>query len=159
MIALDGELLPGSDYKINASFELASEDLSGIGSFTLQGEQGIKPKALSISCLITFKEQNLLTRLTALAQAENENGARKVYVVSNELCDALKIRQVKFDKSFSANEDQSLRAWSVRFKLLEVQSVPEKAQQQRDQQNEQSSSTTAQTPNEQVLAAFDEVNV
>lgn len=156
-IALDGNPLPGTDYKVNALFELPSQDLSGIGSFALSSDDGAKAKGLTVQCVLSFKEENELETLTKLAESTDENGARAIYVITNPLAKAMKIRQCKFDKRFSVTEDQIQRSWLIRFNLLEVRSVPEKQQKQLDQQNEEAVDTTGNQAHEQIVNSFEAV--
>ena len=66
-------------------------------------------------------------------------------------------RRCQFAKRFSIEEDEQLKAWHVRFKLLEVDSVPEKRQQQRESAQQQQSQPVVTDSGQQVLKRFDKV--
>ncbi|MEZ9340665.1 adenine glycosylase, partial [Vibrio splendidus] len=57
------------------------------------------------------------------------NQARTIYRISNKTAEALKMRQVKFQGSIRAEEQDTHRQWSVSFELVEHLSVPERVEQ------------------------------
>lgn len=144
MIALDGWQVPGYETKIKCGFKLAGEDLSGFGSFSLSSDNGVKPAILSVVTKIPFVDKSQLAELITKAKALDENGARMISTVNCDVAESFKVRKVKFDGELNAIEDDSMKAWVVSFKLLEVLSTSEREQQQLDniaQENAQMQST------------------
>ena len=133
-ISIDGWQVPGYDTKVNADVMLASQDLSGIGSFTLSSDDGVKPCYLSVSTKIPFVKADQLAELVTKAKALDENGARIVRTVTSTVATAYKIRKAKFDGHIKTSEDEKLKMWLVTFKLIEVKSKSEREQQQIDGQ-------------------------
>lgn len=129
MITLNGQTVPGFGVKVSASMHLAGEDLSGNSSSTAQAETGDKAKELNISLSIRYSDAKELTRLVGLAEAKGSTDERVRYNIVNRTAQALGIRQVQFQGDVSVREDDSLFMWSVTFKLVEYQSVPEKKEQ------------------------------
>ncbi len=128
-LILDNTLIPGFDIKVSATLTLAGEDLSGQSSYTPQAETGDKPKAMSVTTNIKFDNPADLTRLVNMAEAKNDNDSRQVYNIINTTAKAMNIRQVTFQGDLQVKEQDSLRAWSVSFKLIEFDSIPEKKEQ------------------------------
>lgn len=128
MLTLDGTQLSLKNLRISVRQQLAGEDMSGQTSATDQAETGSKGKVLAISGIIPFSQSRLLTSIFSMADTQ-DNGARHVYRVSNKTAETLKIRQVKFQGSVSANEQSNLRQWDVSFELIEHLSVPERIEQ------------------------------
>jgi hypothetical protein len=143
MISLDGEQLPGSDFKINASFDMPSDDSSGTSSYIVKSEKGIKPKSLNVSLMLGFNQTEELDKLVKLAEKIDDNGIRKIYTIGNDLAKGMKIRQVKFDGRFNATEESGLKAWVVKFTLSEVKSVAEKQQEQLDETATQTATSSS----------------
>ena len=84
--------------------------------------------------------------INALASAEDEHGARKIFTVNCTKATALKIRRVKFHNELSVNQDPELHCRYIKFELKEEQSVPEAKQKQTDARaagNIQAAGTTA----------------
>jgi len=144
VIALDGWQVPGYETKIKSGFKLAGDDLSGFGSFSLSSDNGVKPAVLSVVTKIPFSDKSQLAELVTKAKALDDNGARVISTVNCDVAESFKVRKVKFDGEFNAVEDDSMKAWVVSFKLLEVLSKSEREQQQLDgaaQENTQTQST------------------
>ncbi len=95
---------------------------------TAQAETGAKAKELYIAGFILFKDAQELTQLFQLAEA-TDNGARVIYRISNQTAETLGIKQVRFDDSIEAVEQDTTQQWAVRFKLVEYRSVPQKKEQ------------------------------
>ena len=133
MITLNGERLPGFNMTIRANFRLEDKDLSGQSSASDTAEAGIKPQVLSVSMQIRMKDAGDLSRLIAMARAQDDTGKRTVYDIVNPTAAAGNIRQVKFSENFSYVENDTTRAWQVNFTLREFQSVPEKIEQRQEQ--------------------------
>lgn len=128
MLTIDGTQLPLKNLRISVRQQLAGEDMSGQTSATDQAETGSKGKVLAVTGIIPFNQSRLLTNIFSMADTQ-DNGARHVYRVSNKTAETLKIRQVKFQGSVSANEQSNLRQWDVSFELIEHLSVPERIEQ------------------------------
>lgn len=131
-ISIDGWQVPGFNIKVNADIEMASQDLSGIGSFTLSSDDGVKPCFLSVTTKIPFTKADQLAELVDKAKALDENGARIIRTITSTVAKAYKIRKAKFDGHVKTAEDEQLRLWTVNFKLVEVTSKSEREQQQLD---------------------------
>jgi len=144
MISISGWQVPGYETKIKCGFKLAGDDLSGYGSFSLSSDNGVKPAVLSVVTKIPFVDKSQLAQLVTKAKALDNNGARIISTVNCDVAQAFKVRKVKFDGEINAVEDETLKAWVVSFKLLEVLSKSEREQQQLDgtaQENAQAQST------------------
>lgn len=128
MLTLNGSQLPFKNLRISVRQQLAGQDMSGQTSATDQAETGSKGKILTVKGVIPFTKKQLLTNLFRMAEAQ-ENDARQIYRISNKTAEALKIRQVKFQGTVRADEQDSHRQWSVSFELVEYLSVPERVEQ------------------------------
>ncbi|WP_146449944.1 adenine glycosylase [Vibrio kanaloae] len=128
MLTLNGTQLPLKNLRISVRQQLAGQDMSGQTSATDQAETGSKGKILSVKGVIPFTKKQLLTNLFSMADAQ-ENEARTIYRISNKTAEALKMRQVKFQGSIRAEEQDTHRQWSVSFELVEYLSVPERVEQ------------------------------
>lgn len=128
MLTLNGTQLPLKNLRLSVRQQLAGQDMSGQTSATDQAETGSKGKILTVRGVIPFTKSPLLTNLFSMAEVQEE-GARLIYRISNRTAEALKIRQVKFQGAVRADEQDSLRQWSVSFELIEHLSVPERVEQ------------------------------
>ncbi len=128
MLTLNGTQLPLKNLRISVRQQLAGQDMSGQTSATDQAETGSKGKILNVSGVVPYKEKDLLTRLFTIAE-KLDDGARRIYRISNRTAETLKIRQVKFQGAIKADEQDGLRQWSVSFQLIEHLSVPERVEQ------------------------------
>ncbi|EWS70120.1 adenine glycosylase [Vibrio vulnificus] len=128
MLTLSGTQLPLNKLTVSVRQQLAGQDMSGQTSATDQAETGSKGKVLTVKGVIPFTKSAMLSNLFTMAEALEE-GARKIYRISNHTADALKIRQVKFQGAIRADEQDSHRQWSVSFELVEYLSVPERVEQ------------------------------
>ncbi|MBB1338179.1 hypothetical protein [Pseudoalteromonas sp. SR44-2] len=153
-ISLDGWNIPGYETRVNAGIKLAGGDMSGMGSFALISDQGVKPGMLTVSTKIPLNEEGALALLISKAKALDENGARIIYTINNVLAEAYKIRKAKFDGEVKAVELEEKRAWQITFKLIEVQSVSEREQQQLDGTASQNAQSQAVTSNNDVQSKF-----
>jgi hypothetical protein len=70
-----------------------------------------------------------LGELIAVAEATRSDGALKIYDITEDLANAVKVRQVQFTEEFYVRELDNLQAWSVQFSLKDYLSVPEKIEQ------------------------------
>lgn len=156
-LAIDGWNIPGFETRVDASVKLAGGDMSGFGSFALSSDQGVKPGLITVKTKIPMLDESELAALIAKSKALDENAARVVYTITNALAEAYKIRKAKFDGEVKATELEEKRAWQVTFKLVEVQSVSEREQQQLDEQATESAQPQATTSNDDVQNKFNEV--
>ena len=122
--------VPGHNLLVTATLRIKSKDLSGDTSATTRAHLGYQPKTLSVSTRIKFDDADTLTRLIALAEALDSTQKPKVYNVVDRTAQAMNMRQVQFNESFRAREDEALQVWNVSFELIEYRSVPEKIEQQ-----------------------------
>ena len=120
--------VPGYNLKVTGGMEIYEEDLSGDTSGTDTAHKGIKPKTLSVTLNIKFKEESQLQELIRVLEAKDSTGEMKVYTVANLTANAGGITQVKCCERVEWVEQENLRAWSVTFKLREHLSVPEKVE-------------------------------
>ena len=130
-LLLDGQKVRGKGLKITANLRIETEDLSGQTSNTDAAHKGFKPKSLTVSLLIPYRDRADLTQLMSWAQATAGGGQRHVYRIVNDTAEAFGVRQVEFSDNVSAREDDSLHAWRVQFSLAEKLSVPERVEKRR----------------------------
>lgn len=125
MLILSGTKINLKSLRISVSQQLAGEDKSGASSGTDSAETGDKAKILHVTGTLPFTESKILSTLFSLACAKDKN-ARLTYRISNKTATALKITQVKFQGALRADEDATLRIWSISFELAEHISVAER---------------------------------
>lgn len=130
-LLLDGKLVRGKNLQVSANLRIDSEDLSGQTSNTDVAHKGFKPKSLTISLLIPYRDQADLTQLMGWAEATAGGGQRHVYRIVNDTAESFGIRQVEFSENLSAREDDSLFAWRVQFTLNEKLSTAERVEKRR----------------------------
>lgn len=111
---------------MSPSMQIQDKDQSGQASSTAKSEQGIKAKELKVSGLISFDEEEKLTRLYALAEAKGDGGGMARYRVANKVARAIKFREATFSGAVSADQQTDKMAWLINFTLKEVASVAEK---------------------------------
>jgi hypothetical protein len=128
-LLLNGEKIRGKGLKVTANLRIESSDMSGQTSNTAQAHKGFKPKTLTVSLTIPFRDEVQLQSLMRLAQSTAAGGQLTVYRVVNNTAAAFGIRQVQFSENVSVSEDGNLRAWQVQFSLCEKLSVPERVEQ------------------------------
>ena len=155
MITLNGWQVPGYETRINCGIKLPSDDLSGLGSFTLSNDKGIKPGVVSITTKIPFVNASELAELVSNAKQVDENGARLIFTINSDVTEAYKIRKAKFDGEVNTTELEEVKAWQVTFKLLEVLSTAERNQQQIDGKAKENSQTQVVDGHATVQNAFD----
>ncbi|EML0281687.1 adenine glycosylase [Vibrio alginolyticus] len=131
MLSLNGIPISLKNLRISVRQQLAGQDMSGQSSSTDQAETGNKGKVLSVSGVIPFSKSETLSNLFTMAGGQDSN-ARQIYRISNNTAAALKIRQVKFQGTIRADEQESNRQWSVAFELVEHLSVPERVEQRQE---------------------------
>ncbi len=108
MLTLSGTQLTLNNLTVSVRQQLAGQDMSGQTSATDQAETGSKGKVLTVKGVIPFTKSAMLSNLFTMAEALEE-GARKIYRISNHTADALKIRQVKFQGAIRADEQETQR--------------------------------------------------
>lgn len=130
-LLLDGQKVRGKSLKVTASLRIESDDLSGQTSNTAAAHKGFKPKSLTISLLIPYRDRADLAQLMSMAQATVSSGQRKTYRIVNDTAQAFGVRQVEFSDNLSAREDDTLFAWRVQFSLSEKLSTAERVEKRR----------------------------
>lgn len=125
-IHLNGTKIPGYAQKVSVDLKLASEDMSGNSSSTPQAETGDKPKSMKVQTTVRFIDADQLSLIINLAEAKTATGERMIYNVINATANAINMRQVVFNETLSAKENDTTEDWSISFSLVEYQSVPEK---------------------------------
>jgi hypothetical protein len=139
-LMLDGQKIQGKRMKVTANLRIEADDMSGQTSGTEKAHKGFKPKTLTVSLMVPYKDATDLRALMSLAEATAGGGQLKTYRVVNDTAAAFGIRQVQFAEGVSAREDDTLAQWVVQFTLSEKLSNPERVEGRR-----KSSSTTAQS--------------
>lgn len=130
-LLLDGQRVNGKSLKVTANLRIGSDDMSGQTSNTDSSHTGFKPKELTVSLMIPYRDSTHLTELMRLAEAVGDGGQLKTYRLVNDTAAAFGVRQVQFSDSLSAREDGSLKAWRVQFTLTEKLSNPERVETRR----------------------------
>ncbi|WP_321863238.1 DNA-binding protein [Pseudomonas paraveronii] len=130
-LLLDGQKVNGKSLKVTANLRIESGDLSGQTSSTESAHKGFKPKALTVSLLIPYRDHLHLVDIMRLAEATAAGGQLKTYRVVNDTAQAFGVRQVIFSDTLTAREDDSLSAWRVQFTLTEKLSNPERVETRR----------------------------
>ncbi|WP_422402821.1 DNA-binding protein [Pseudomonas sp. GZD-209] len=139
-LLLDGQKVQGKRMKVTANLRIEAEDMSGQTSGTEKAHKGFKPKTLTVSLMIPYKDKANLRDLMRLAEATAGGGELKTYRVVNDTAEAFGIRQVQFAEGVSAREDDTLAQWVVQFTLSEKLSNPERVESRR-----KANGTTAQS--------------
>ncbi|WP_419174395.1 hypothetical protein [Desulfosediminicola sp.] len=107
--------------------ELRGEDIAGETSGSDRVEKGIKPKVLTVSVQIPFKEKESLRSLVKKAEEVTGDGEQKIFTVTNNTANAAGIRQVRFTEHIVWDESEDgTQAWTVQFTLQEYMSNPER---------------------------------
>ncbi|WP_024672895.1 hypothetical protein [Pseudomonas syringae] len=128
---LNGEQITGNRMKVTANLRIESDDMSGQTSNTEKSHKGFKPKTLTVSMTIAYKNLAYLRTLMRLAESTESGGQLKTYRIVNDTAEAFGIRQVTFSEGVSAREDDSLSQWIIQFTLSEKHSNPEKVESRR----------------------------
>jgi len=127
-LLLDGQKVNGKSLKVIANLRIESGDMSGQTSNTDSAHKGFKPKALTVSLMIPFRDHWHLVELMRLSEATADGGQPRTYRVVNDTAQAFGVRQATFSDTFTAREDDSLSAWRVQFTLTEKLSNPERVE-------------------------------
>lgn len=130
-LLLDGQKVNGKSLTVTANLRIDSGDMSGQTSNTDSSHKGFKPKALTVSLLIPYRDRGYLTEIMRLAEGTAAGGQLTVYRIVNNTAEAFGVRQVQFSDNISAREDDNLAAWRVQFTLTEVLSNPERVESRR----------------------------
>lgn len=121
--------VPGKNVKVNIALSLERKDLSGQTSDSSFVNAGAKAQKVNVSSQIPLSDAAALMQLAEIARACNKNNEPIVYSVSDNLCNAMSIRQVIFSGELRVTESDSLRAYDVSFELQEYQTVSEKREE------------------------------
>lgn len=130
-LLLDGNKVHGKALRVTANLRIESEDLSGQTSHTGRAHKGFKPKTLTVSLILPYRDRQHLTDLIRLAEATSPDGQLKTYRLINDSAEAFGVRQVQFSDNLSIREDDNLHAWQVQFGLIEQHSNPERVEARR----------------------------
>jgi len=130
-LLLNGEQIIGKRLKVTGNLKIESDDMSGQTSGTETSHKGFKPKTLTVSLNIPFKDMTNLRTLMRLAESTQGGGQRTTYRIVNDTAEAFGIRQVEFTDGVSAREDDTLNQWIIQFTLSEKLSNPEKVENRR----------------------------
>ncbi|MBX9754549.1 MAG: DNA-binding protein [Pseudomonadaceae bacterium] len=130
-LLLDGQKVRGKGLKVTANLRIESEDMSGQTSNTTKAHKGFKPKSLTVSLMIPYRDRANLAQLMSWAEATAAGGQRQTYRIVHDTAEAFGIRQVEFSDNLSAREDDSLAAWRVQFTLAEKLSTAERVETRR----------------------------
>ena len=123
------------DMRVAGKLPIRNKDQSGDSTATDTTTGGTKAKIISVSGRIAKEAAENLRTLIRLAEAENDDGSRVQYTISEMLHFTTKdevaadVRTVIFHEDLDAREIEGLHAWAVTFSLREVISVPELKQQ------------------------------
>jgi hypothetical protein len=131
-IALDGVSLNGKEIKMQITYTISTEDLSGQSSSTADAETGHKAQVIRVRMLIPENTPDDLKAIRQLAGKLDEDGTRHIYTIVNDTAEAMDIRQVKFYGDMAIRQDERLKAWRTTFLLKEHRSIAEKQEQQQD---------------------------
>ena len=127
-LMIGGVAIEGHEINVSGILDMPKTDLSGQGSATDKGDQGVKPKRITVMLLIPFANADWLSRIVTLAEQLDSDGQAVPHVIVDQLCKALNIRQVTFSGQVNMNESDSIRAWDVSFQLSEHKSPAEVAE-------------------------------
>lgn len=117
------------DMRVAVKLPIRNKDQSGDSTATDTTTGGTKAKIISVSGRIAKEAAENLRTLIRLAEAENDDGSRVQYTISDDTAEAADVRTVIFHEDLDAREIEGLHAWAVTFSLREVISVPELKQQ------------------------------
>lgn len=126
---LDDHTVPDRDFKCSMSMRIDAANLAGQSSGTSTAHKGFKPKVFTVTLTIAYIDAHLLGELIAIAEAKNKDGGLRVYNITDELANSVKVRRVQFAEEFHVREKEQLQAWTIQFTLQDYQSVPEKVEQ------------------------------
>ncbi|MCO1336850.1 hypothetical protein MO867_21205 [Microbulbifer sp. OS29] len=136
--------LRGSQLAVNGVLRIETESLGGNTSSTERAQNGIKPKALTVSLVITFDNADDLSSLLQQAESVDENGKLTVFDIVDDTARAMNIRQVQFNEAFNVREMVGQKAWRVNFTLSEYLSIPEKKEQRLQTETAQQQSASGE---------------
>ena len=127
ILEYDGNLfeLAFAELEVSLKLPLKNKSVSGSTSATDTVNTGTKAKSLSVAGTLRFNQSEHLSDLIKVAEAEDDDGARRVYNISDDTATAADIRQVIFDGDFNVRKVKELNAWNVTFNLLQKNSVAE----------------------------------
>ena len=126
---LDSYKVPGKNLKVSVSLQISKKDISGETSGTDTADAGTKAKELTCTFDASFKKVGLLKKFITVAQKKDAEKDQHKFMISDDLAEAMDIRQVTFVGDIRISESQGLQSWSVSFTLREYLSVAEKKEQ------------------------------
>ncbi|EOK1143065.1 TPA: hypothetical protein ACS3AC_000948 [Klebsiella pneumoniae] len=129
--ALSGQAIRMKNLEVSVSMRIQDKDQSGQASSTASAQQGIKAKELRVTGLIPYDDEEQLTLLYALAEAQDSAGNNARYRVNHDTARKIKFREATFSGEIAASKAADLLAWRVSFSLREYFSVAEKKAEMR----------------------------
>ncbi|MFA0810860.1 baseplate complex protein [Microbulbifer epialgicus] len=136
--------LRGSELAVNGVLRIETESLGGNTSSSDRAKNGIKPKSLTVSLVITFENSADLSALIQQAESVDENGKLTVFDIVDETARSMNIRQVQFNEAFNVRKIPEKQAWRINFTLSEYLSIPEKVEQRQQTQTAQQQSANGE---------------
>lgn len=121
--------ITGKNLQTNISAEFERKDMSGQTSSSSFSSGGNKPKKISASLQIPKDNSEELTRLDEAAAALDDKNDPVIYTISDDQCEARKIRQVIFIGSLTSKENENLQCYDVSFELQEYKSPSERKEE------------------------------
>lgn len=160
--ALSGQAIRLKNLEVSVSMRIQEKDQSGQASSTASSQQGIKAKELKVTGLIPYDDEDQLTLLYALAEAQDSAGNNARYRVNHDTARKIKFREATFSSDVSASKAADLLAWQVTFGLREYYSTAEKKAEARASGGtgakvQTSQGTTAATDTPEELSWFEKV--
>ena len=121
--------ITGKNLQSNVSAEFERKDMSGQTSSSSFSSGGNKPKKVNVSLQIAKDNAEELTRLDEAAAALDDKNDPVIYTISDDQCEARKIRQVIFIGSLTSKDNESLQCYDVSFELQEYKSPSERKEE------------------------------
>lgn len=141
---LNDFILRGSELAVNSVLRIETESLGGNTSSSDRAKNGIKPKTLTVSLVIAFKNAEHLSALVQQVESVDTNGKLTVFDIVDDTARAMNIRQVQFNEALNVRQIPEKKAWRVNFTLSEYLSIPEKVEQRQKTQAAQQQSANGE---------------
>lgn len=158
--ALSGQVIRMKNVEVSVSMPIKEKDQSGQASSTASAQQGIKAKELSVNGLIPFDDDDQLTLLYSLAEAQDRSGKSVRYRVNHDTARCIRFREATFAGDVKASKAANLQAWQVSFTLREYFSIAERKAEGRAKGGatvQTAQGTTAATDSPESLSWFERV--
>lgn len=160
--ALSGQAIRMKNLEVSVSMRIQDKDQSGQASSTASAQQGIKAKELKVTGLIPYDDEEQLTLLYSLAEAQDSAGNNARYRVNHDTARKIKFREATFTGDITASKASDLLAWQISFSLREYFSTAEKKAEMRaaggtGAKVQTAQGTTAATDTPEQLSWFEKV--